>query len=160
MNVAFGCRGRWRPVGLQTGCVDKAGLQKKVGCGPQKLKLRPWQLEWRLVFRPWGLELHVGPRFEVGSSEKGMEFGLVEEGEADRICLDNEVEEVFNETTQFIASSSKQDGGGANDASRLVNCIDCEDYELYESYKDACDLTKEHMEFCKVFDINPRKQIK
>ncbi|GJU62043.1 hypothetical protein Tco_1243878 [Tanacetum coccineum] len=78
---------------------------------------------------------------------------------------DNEVEEVFNETTQFIASSSKQDGGGwfvvQMMAVGLVKLhVVSIDIVLYESYKDACDLTKEHMEFCKVFDINPRKQIK
>ncbi|GJR88877.1 hypothetical protein Tco_0212888 [Tanacetum coccineum] len=56
---------------------------------------------------------------------------------------ESEVEVVYDETTQFMAS------GGANDASLYKD----EDYDIYDTY-DPEGLTKQQSAFCDMMDIN------
>ncbi|GJU44393.1 hypothetical protein Tco_1201659 [Tanacetum coccineum] len=72
---------------------------------------------------------------------------------------DSDVEDVYDETTQFMASSSKRvsGSGGANDSSL------CEDgdYEMHDGYEDyAYDLTEEQKALSKACDINLHSQFR
>nr|GEY06966.1 hypothetical protein [Tanacetum cinerariifolium] len=57
---------------------------------------------------------------------------------------DSEVEDIDEDTNQFMASILKRSGGGANDASLLKD----EDYSIYDGYEnDSYDLSQEQLAF-------------
>lgn len=76
----------------------------------------------------------------------------------DKIMEDSEsdVEDIYDETSQFMAYGSGSGGGGG--ASNLEYY---DDDDFYGDYDDQVyDLTEEQQAFCKAFDINLRGQIK
>ena len=61
---------------------------------------------------------------------------------------DSDFEDVYDETTNFMASLSKRAGGVANNAWSL----DDEDYDRYDGYQNE-DPTEEQLAFCDALDI-------
>ncbi|GJV32064.1 hypothetical protein Tco_1392464 [Tanacetum coccineum] len=86
------------------------------------------------------------PAEKISKLEKQMVDGKpLNKVDSDLVDSDSEseVEVVYDETTQFMAS------GGANDASLYKD----EDYDIYDTY-DPEGLTKQQSAFCDMMDIN------
>nr|GEV82962.1 hypothetical protein [Tanacetum cinerariifolium] len=96
---------------------------------------------------------------DVGNSNARNDGYVVTDATKVGEDIDNNVEDVFDVTAQFMTSLSKWAGGsdGANETSFSGD----EDYDMYDGYEDcAYDLTEEHKSFYQAWDINFRCKFK